>query len=114
MGYNKFIKKSGEVLLDLTGDTVAADSLVSGITAHGRDGEVVTGTNPYNKTETDTEVATQKDLIDQIATALEGKAAGGGIDTSDATATAGDILSGKTAYVDGEKNYWYNCFQNIK
>ena len=50
MGYNKFIKKSGEVLLDLTGDTVAADSLVSGITAHGRDGEVVTGTNPYNKT----------------------------------------------------------------
>ena len=73
------------------------------MTAHGKDGEVVIGANPYNKTETDAEVATQRDLINQIATALEGKVANTGTDTSDATATAGDILSGKTAYVDGEK-----------
>ena len=132
MGYNKFIKKSGEVLLDLTSDTVAADKLLSGATAHGKDGEVVTGTMKNNgaisstmdgintKSVTvpagyttggtvsldstiDDEVDAQTDLINQIATALEGKAAGGGIDTSDATAAAGDILNGKTAYVNGEK-----------
>ncbi len=34
----------GETLIDLTSDTVAADKMVSGITAHDKSGAQVTGT----------------------------------------------------------------------
>lgn len=60
-------------------------------------------------TNLDTEITEQEEisisqdtLIDQIQAALEGKA-GNNLDTSDATATADDILKDKTAYVNGEK-----------
>lgn len=60
-------------LIDLTSDTVEASKLLSGYTAHGRDGEAVTGTCDFDA------------------------------DTSDATATASDILSGQTAYAGGSE-----------
>lgn len=63
----------GEVLIDLTMDTVVADKLLNGYTAHGADGEVVTGTCTYDS------------------------------DTQDATATDAEILAGKTAYVKSTK-----------
>ena len=62
-----------ETLIDLTADTVAADKLLSGYTAHGRDGEPIIGSCTYDS------------------------------DTSDATATTSDILAGETAYVNGVK-----------
>lgn len=63
----------GEVLIDLTGDTVNRDKLLKGYTAHGADGELITGTCEYDA------------------------------NTQDATATAAEILANKTAYNKGNK-----------
>ena len=64
---------AGEVLIDLTGDTVTPSDLASGITAHDKTGEIITGTSTKDS------------------------------DTSDATAVASEILAEKTAYVKGNK-----------
>lgn len=62
-----------EVLIDITQDTVDAASLLIGKTAHGANGDPVTGTCTYDA------------------------------DTSDATAAASEILKDKTAYKAGSK-----------
>lgn len=71
MGKSKVIY-GGQVLMDLTSDTVEADKLLKGYTAHGADGEPVTGTCEFD------------------------------VDSSEATAKAAEILSGKTAGVGGK------------
>lgn len=63
----------GQTLIDLTADTVVADKLLKGYKAHGADGEVINGACTYDA------------------------------DTQDATATAAEILTGKTAYNKGNK-----------
>lgn len=70
---NSKIIFGGEVLIDLTTDTVTADKLLKGSTAHGANGEPVIGTCPYDA------------------------------NTQDATAAAAEILKGKTAYNKGKK-----------
>ena len=76
MAINKVIY-DGNTLIDLMGDTVTPDDLVTGVTAHDKSGAAITGNNPYAKAATDTEVADQSDLLDLALAALEGKAAGG-------------------------------------
>ena len=72
--YNsKVVLADGTVLMDLTSDTVDAAHLLSGYTAHGRNGAPITGSCTYDA------------------------------DTSDATAAVGEILATKTAYVNGTK-----------
>lgn len=63
----------GKTLIDLTADTVTADKILKGATAHDKSGAPIVGTCTYNA------------------------------DTSDATAAGAEILAGKTAYVNGVK-----------
>lgn len=72
MGNSKVIY-NGKTLIDLTGDTVTAAKLLTGITAHDKAGNAITGTCSYNA------------------------------NTNDATAAAAEILKTKTAYVKGVK-----------
>ncbi len=43
MAYNKVTYRS-KTLIDLTGDTVTADKLLTGVKAHNKSGAVITGT----------------------------------------------------------------------
>ncbi len=72
MAINKVIY-GGETLIDLTGDTVTADKILSGFTAHDKAGEPITGTCEFD------------------------------VNSQDATAAVAEILQGKTAYVRGQK-----------
>lgn len=73
---NQYVNKiivGTEVKLDLTGDDITPDKLAEGIKAHDKTGAPIVGTNTYDA------------------------------DTSDATASAAEILKDKTAYVGGSK-----------
>lgn len=63
----------GNTLMDLTGDSVTADKLLKGTTAHGKDGEPVVGTCEFD------------------------------VNSTDATAAEGEVLLSKTFYARGQK-----------
>lgn len=72
MAINKVIY-GGKTLIDLTGDTVTADKILSGYTTHDKSGAAITGECTFD------------------------------VDSTDATAAVAEILAGKTAYARGSK-----------
>lgn len=70
---NKVVLANGETLIDLTNDTAVATDVLSGKYFHLKSGQRVAGTCAYDA------------------------------DTSDANASASEILATKTAYVNGNK-----------
>ena len=72
MGVNKVIY-GGNTLIDLTGDTVTPDKVLTGFTGHGKDGERFTGKCDFDS------------------------------NTQDATIAVAEMIEGKTAYARGNK-----------
>lgn len=72
MGVSKVIY-GGKTLIDLTADTVTSDKMLKDYTAHGADGEPITGTCTFDA------------------------------DTQDATANENEVLEGEVVYVRGVK-----------
>ena len=82
------------------------DDVVVDKTFTSSNGLVLTGDNPYKKTETNNEVNTQKNLISQIQTALANKTTGNGgssLDTSDANVTEAVLFKNYVAYGANDK-----------
>ena len=71
MAANKIVLATGEVPIDLTSDTVTPEKLAKGVTAHDKSGEIITGTNTND------------------------------VDSSELTATAAEVLAGKTFAAGG-------------
>jgi len=68
---SKVVLSNGTTIIDLTGDTITASDLLTGVTAHDKSGATITGTCAYDS------------------------------DTSDDTAAVSEILAGKTAHARG-------------
>lgn len=73
----------GEVLIDLTSDSVTPDKLLAPETAHDKAGNLITGTCTFNA------------------------------DTRDATATRDEILNNKVAYVNGQRYVGTMPYSNV-
>ena len=72
MAVNKVVY-GGKVLIDLTGDTVTADKILSGFTTHDKSGASIEGTCDFD------------------------------VNSGDATVAVAEMLTGKTAYARGTK-----------
>lgn len=70
---SKVVLGTGEVLIDLTEDTVTAARLLAGFTAHGPDGAPITGTNTYDA-DTSLDTASEDEILNSKTAHARGTA----------------------------------------
>lgn len=126
MGNSLIQLSDGTTLIDLTEDTVTAARLLNPYTAHGKNGESITGTITNNGAAGTKTISSKTGSVAinkgyyssagtvSIVSTEQAKIIAGNIKsgisilgvtgtfTADATATTDDIVHGKTAYVDGD------------
>lgn len=96
MAHSKIVLSTGEVLIDLTSDTVEKENLLKGFKAHGADGELVEGSCTFD--------VDSSDIGTKPAEVLSGKlfAAGGEVKTGTMPNRGG--ASGSVSTKDGIYN----------
>lgn len=77
MAVSKIELANGDVLIDLTNDSVTAETLAEGVTAHGANGEAIVGTMRRGE-DLEAVLTEQEQLITTLQETLNGKASGGG------------------------------------
>lgn len=112
MPANKIIL-NGEILIDLTGDSVKPETLLLGETAHDASGTPITGTmQPSSGSENlDTELSEQESLIAELEAVLDSKASGESVNLGTCTvnvmpaASTNHYICRETVATDGTISY---------
>lgn len=105
--YSKVII-NGQTYIDLTGDTVTAASLLSGYTAHGKDGRAVNGTCTFNA-DTSSDTVTASSMLtgytahDEDGNSITGTIPNVGAQTSTIETKSGSVTINR-GYHDGTGN----------
>lgn len=102
--YKSKVIFNGDVLIDLTSDTITAADLASGKTAHDKSGAIITGTNTYDSNTTNDNAIASEILSGRTAharsTALTGTMPNNGAVTGTITAVDGEYTI-PVGYHDG-------------
>ena len=108
MGISK-VEYDNEILMDVSNDTITAENLAEGLTAHNSNGDQITGTFPIG------EVDTQSALISQIKSTLANKVISGGSSSGSGLVDVVNFLptSGIDERAVYRVSYETNCFIKI-